>query len=69
MKKFNFCKFTGLYPATLIKTEHFHRFILFRLALIQNSCFVEDLPVSAYKSIKIDILFNIKERHEIHPVK
>ena len=39
--------------------------------MIQNSYFVEDLPVATSKLAKTDTLFNImiKERCEIHPVK
>ena len=57
-KKFDFGKVKGLQPATLEKTKHFHRNILIGLALIQNRCFAEDLPMVV-----------IKERCEIHPVK
>ena len=57
--------------STLIGTGHLYRLILIGLAMIENSYFVEDLPVAASKWVKIDILFNIiiKERCEIKSVK
>ena len=66
VKTSSFSKVEGLKPATLIKMEHFHRDILFGLALMQNIYFLEDLPMATSTWIKTDILFNImiKERCE-----
>ena len=52
-------------------TEHFRRYFLIRLALIWNSCFVEDIPLAVSEGIETYILFNItvKLRCQIDPVK
>ena len=58
VEKFNFFNVADLYPATFIRTGHFHRHFLIRLALIKNSYFAEDLPVAAFKRKTYFVQYN-----------
>ena len=56
-KKFDFSNFARLQSAGLVRTKHFHRYILIGLALIQKGYFVEYLSVAASIRIEIDIKY------------